>query len=726
MAVAKSKPTRKKPPTSRGKYIRSEDEFIRKALDLKRRPLAGVRRALKAGDTERAWQTLFSHFARRKRPCDPLLADWPNTNKAAVRRAVVSAGENLAAWRVAGRIDWDHGNQPPREDWEKYWGRGRLAHLSSWAAAAEASGRADLRKAVAGSFLEWYQDRPVPDLPHLKCWHQQTHGFSWREIEVAIRGRMFIRLFLAAVRWPDAPGEFLRKLLISILQHLDYLRTYYDTFGFIKGNHQNHHAEAPLAAGVLLPELKSATRFKRLGLRIYREHLKADFDSDAVQNEYSPAYHANMLVIYLDAYEVMKTNREAPPSWLSKAVRKMAEYLLYSTAPDGWLLPINDSGPHLSEPLRRRAAKVLGMPQLLTLEKRKPARSGPKPSRAFMPAGLALMRSGWDAQATYVVLDATKHNSGHWHAGKPNLLIQSGKQQLACEHLFGNYDDPSFWQYFHNARAHNTVLVDGQGDGVPESPWRYEHISNPELNFFASGRTADIARATTDGFRRLKPRVEFERTIVFVKPDLILVHDVLESRGEHCYEWLLHFLPGQLQSQSRARSLVTALGGGTELLCRPVGGDDSELIGPLIRAGKTRNRTSGVSNAGRDYWTPPKTGSAPELLVDAPYAVWSRVGKRVAFDFVLQVLKAKDAPVPIEVLETGSHSGCTAYSLRSKRRRATVLFDDRKGIGRTPLIAGGLELSGRVGVAVTGGGRRADLLSDGKLTRKDRRRKTHR
>ncbi len=707
------------------KYIGSEDEFLRKALNLKRPGLAAVRRALRDKDHDRAWRALFSYFAKRRRPQDPALEAWKRVERSAVGRAVRSAREDLADWRVNGKVDWDHDNRPSRADWEKYWSRGRMHHLRLWAAAAECSGKAELRRAVARSFLEWFEDRPVPELPHLKYWHQGTHGFNWRELEVATRGRFLISLFLAAVRWPRVSEAFLRKLLISIRQHLDYLRTYYATFGFIEGNHQNHHSEAPLAAGVLLPELRGASCWRALGLRICREHIKSDFDVDCVQNEYSAAYHSNVLGIYLDAYEILKVNRQAMPGWLDSSVRKMAEFVFYATGPDGWRLLVNDSGPGKSEPLRKRAARSLAMPELLGPGGGKGKRCRLGLSKAYFPAGLAFMRSDASKDATCVVLDATKHNSGHWHAGKPNLLIQSGSQQLACEHIFGDYDDPSFWQYFHNAQAHNTVMVDGEGDGVPESPWRYSHISKPDLNFFVGGKRVDIARATTDGFHRMKPRVNFERTVIFVKPGLVLVHDVLDSRGEHCYEWLMHFLPGKLIARSRSRSLRTAFGGGSELLCSPVSGEDSDLIGPLVRYGKTRNRTIGVPTAGREYWSPPAAGESPELLADAPYAVWSQVGNRVTFDFVLQVLKPNDEPVKIDALEAELPHGTAAYKLSGKRGTATVLLDDRRAASRKPLCAGGMVLSGRVGVAA-GSGRKGELLTDGRLSREERRRKAHR
>ncbi len=627
-------------------YIREEDRFLREALNPRHTGLRSVRQALRRGDTEGAWQALMAHFAQREEPRDPAAAAWEQeTSAAAIRQATASAADNLSAWRLHGRVDWDGANKPPRDAWEKYWSRNGLSHLRAWTAAAAAADRAELRAAAARGFLEWYRDCPVPDLPHGQYWVQDTHGFAWREIEVAVRGRLLITVFLTAVKWPDAPPAFTRSLLLSIRQHLDYLRTYYDELGFVEGNHQNHHAQAPLAAGVLLPELKGAPAWRALGLRIYREHLASDFDEDAVQNEYCPAYHGNMLSIYLDAYDVMKTNGVRMPSWMERAVRGMSVFMLHSSAPDGWQLPINDSRPVRSAPLRRRAAGRLEMPELLAPES---GRHRPPLDRAYFPAGLAVMRSSWDADAVFVALDATKPNSGHWHPGKPNLFIQAGGRPLAAEHIFASYDDPSFWNYFHQGLAHNTVLVDGKGDGEPDIPWCWRHTrdSRPELTFFKSAGQTAVARAATDGFRRLSPPVAFTRTVIFSKPSLVFVRDELTSRGEHDYQWLLHFMPGRIVPLPQERGVTTAFGGGAaELCCRPLDGADSPLTGPRIETGWTRNETEGFSCTDRKYWTPPPANGRPALLAKAPYAVWQRTGRRVTFEFALQILRPGERPL---------------------------------------------------------------------------------
>jgi hypothetical protein len=463
--------------------------------------------------------------------------------------------------------------------------------------------------------------------------------------------------------------------------------------GLTPGNHQTHHALPLMAAGLLLPELRGARRVERLGLRLLREHLRIDHDRDGVLNENSPGYHVAVTHFYLNTAELLHANDAEPPAWLTRAIGKMGAFVLHATAPDGRLLTVNDSRPRRSVSLRRQLAAVTGQAGLLALEGECDPADAPPPSRAFDEAAFAMLRSGWGPDDTLVVLDASNQASGHWHPGKPNLIIHAGDAALACDPGFASYDDPSFWNYFRTGRGHNTVLVDGEGDGIADRPWQFSHISNLRLTHFATSELADAAAATTDGFHRMNPPVDFERAVVFVKPDLVFVHDVLASRGKHKYEWLLHLTPQQPVADRKAGTLDTALGGRFELRCEPAPAAADGLSGPVVHAGKfplrerpTKPLLSGdVSAAGEDQ----------ALVQSAPYGVWTRTGSgRVTFDFVLHVLK--DGAEPTSVERIPARGNVAAF--RAKRPDGDVLlwFDDRRA-PRRALTLDGRRVAGRAG-----------------------------
>jgi hypothetical protein len=388
---------------------------------------------------------------------------------------------------------------------------------------------------------------------------------------------------------------------------------------------------------------------------------------------------------------------ERTTAWLKEHLHKSADFLLFSCDALGRHLPINDSWHTSDRALRRRAAVTLGRQDLLAVEGETPAAEVPPPSRAFRDAGIALMRSDWGPDGVLVALDASGNHSGHWHCGKPNLLIHAGGEVLAADPQMANYDDPSQPEYFKQAAGHNTVLVDGHGDTEPDGLWKYRHVSRPRLTDFKAGTLVDVACATTDGFSRLNSPVSFCRTVVFIKPRTVLVHDVLQSQGKHRYSWLLHLVPQSPHVDQEQKSLTTRLGRRFELTCAPTPGS-SAISGPLLKQGKYHDRQY-IEQAG--YWFPLQYGDLPAPVVAAPCGVWTQQADGPAvFDFVLAVTQPDQPPAKVQRLQTSAGKGVIAYQIGDDDSRAVVLFDDRPQPKRTPVTAGGFTLNGRVGVTV--------------------------
>lgn len=674
------------------RYITDKNDFIENALNRHRSELKSLP-GHKERDRDRAWKNLLGYFNSRTFPSDPA-ADKKRISHAAAERLEAGAGKNIEQWRDgSGRIDWNCGDNPDRSDWEMYWQRNNISFLLTWARAAPVTDSPKLRQKTARIFLEWYDDCPVPPLPHREYWDRDTHGFSWREIEVSVRGRMLQSLFLASRNWKDVPERFHVCLLMSIKQHLDYLSSYTYRFGFIPGNHQTHHAPPLFAGGILFPELEGASVWKSLGLYIFKDHIQTDHDSEGIQNEYSPGYHYTVLKLYLDARSILAANSMHIPKWLSGLFDRAAGYCRYATAPGGRTVNINDSRIVSSGPFLKNLSRTLSRPEL------DPENLSFRPaSRAYKAGGIAFMRTGWNKNDSLAVLDATGHNSGHWHAGKPNILIYAGLLPLVCEHQFATYDDPSFYNYFHTAEAHNTVMVDGTGDNIPVSPWEYEYRTEQGVTDFASGETADIASAFTNGYSRLEDPVDFERTVVFLKPGTVVVHDFLKCAGTHEYDWLLHFFPQKLETDTSDKTVSTSEEFPFCLTCRPAPDLIHSVSGPFVKKGKTKNRTDGYDFIGRDYWNPPENGGTPALLAEAPYTVWNiKHTGNTGLTFILQI---KDSSSPSEKTVDCipfEHHNVFVYRIG----RSIVYFNNEQTEKNKILKQAGYTLKGKAGTVDT-------------------------
>lgn len=627
------------------KHFRSNKSFIKGAINLNRKELAEVKKNVITNDIDGAWVALIKHFSTRKKLIDPIVERWSKDNDKAFSEKLLKKllrKDYTQEFIQNKKINWSQNKMPARKDYEKYWIRNRLPFLVRFVRIANELNKSDIRKLSAGIFLDWFKQCPPPKLP-VKSWYDKKVEFSaWREIEVGMRGRHLVSIFMATRHWKDVPADFHRSLLLSIQQNMDYLVSHFAKVGICKGNHQAHHAHGLIAAGVLFPELKSSALWKRIGLKLVKAHLENDNDKEGVQKEHSPSYHLEVAKLYFDPYELLNANQQKISEWMKNGIFKMLSFVLYSTAPDGRLVTLNDCFPHISKGLRERAAKAFNRPDLLAIEHGRKGKS-PLLDHSFKTAGMAFMRSSWKNDAVFVVLDASSHGSPHWHAGKPNFVIHAGNQLLACDPQLGSYDDPSFWKYFRQAKGHNTVLVDGEGDGTPKNFWYFKHISKPKITTFKSNEKIALVKAMTDGFKRMKPSVTFSRRLLYVKPNLIFIEDTLNSKGEHTYEWLLHLVPQAPVVDKTVKSMMTNLGGAFELVCTPL---QDDVSGPTIRQGKYKNLTIGMSEGRGKYWVAPAKGQAPTLLANAPYGVWKQKSKgKVKFHFVLQVLSKGQKPI---------------------------------------------------------------------------------
>ncbi|GBD37066.1 Heparin-sulfate lyase [bacterium HR36] len=689
------------------KHVRTISDLLAHHLDWQHPGLAKARKHYLDGEVDQAWRQVLAYYRQRSQPRDTQVLHWQQIRDpgfvAYWRR---DALEDFPKRYIRqGRINWRNNNQPPPLELESFEIRHRLINLAGWTAAANLAGDSELRQRVVKTFLDWYEDCPAPELPVTGWWDGHKTGFAWQEIEVAIRGRMLLSVFFASLDWPEASQDFHAKLLLAVHQAMDFLTSQYVRFGFKQGNHQNLHGMSLAAAGYLLPELKSASTWKQLGLYILRQHGQRDFHADGVHFENSPHYHSWLFFAYLDTYELAKQCQdESASSWIRTHLDKMADFLLHTNDGGGRLLPIND-GWHISSlALRQRAAKSLNKPELLAIEAPNNVPVLPSTARCFREAGIAVLRSHWGADAVVIALDASRRNSWPWHCGKPHFLIHAGNQILAVDPQISNYDDPLYHRYFKRAEGHNTILVDGMGDSEPSGAWTYKRVAQPVITGFKTSRFADLVRARTSGFEHLSPPVSWERTLVFIKPNLVWVHDVLRSTGQHSYEWLLHLPPHEPILETTKSLLRTRLPGKYQLVCFPA--DKSAIHGPTLRQGKYHDQAYPPQVG---YWFPLQYGDVPAAISNAPYAVWVKEGSGlVRFDMVLVITTEKTSlpeimPIPHELA-----GEVNLFRVNQDPKRSVVLcFDDRPKNQRGSVKLGNLTFEG--GVTLVEGAERLSL-----------------
>lgn len=165
------------------------------------------------------------------------------------------------------------------------------------------------------------------------------------------------------------------------------------------------------------------------------------------------------------------------------------------------------------------------------------------PSSALFPSiGWAALHSDLaDRGRTSIYFRSSPYGSfNHSHADQNGFVVNAAGKALVIDS--GYYDGyaTAHWRgWYKQSRAHNVITFDGgQGQTVFEETGRVGpgHISRfedqPGYSIVSGDATEAYGGALEDA----------QRSLVYLRPDVILVHDVLSSSTPRRWEWNLHAL----------------------------------------------------------------------------------------------------------------------------------------------------------------------------------------
>ena len=138
-----------------------------------------------------------------------------------------------------------------------------------------------------------------------------------------------------------------------------------------------------------------------------------------------------------------------------------------------------------------------------------------------------------------VAMHSVPYYAGHLHADQNCFVIHAYGDKLAIDGGYYDYwGSPHFKAYSETTLAHNTLLVNGEGQAV-----RKMGADGHVTAYFDSigyGYTVGDASDPDIYGGLLK---QFDRRILFIKPGFVVVHDLVASaKGPAKYDWMLHAL----------------------------------------------------------------------------------------------------------------------------------------------------------------------------------------
>jgi hypothetical protein len=283
-------------------------------------------------------------------------------------------------------------------------------------------------------------------------------------------------------------------------------------------------------------------------------------------------------------------------------VRNYARYLAYFLPPgtpsgafgDGAEMELRENWGRYGKgytlfapsPLGRWYAAQLGGGDLLRPELllAPPADSSPAPYPEGTPDGAFFPSIGWtamhsslaDPARVSVYFKSSPYGSyNHSHADQNSFVVNAGGRALAIDSgHFDAYDSPHWRQWYKQTRAHNAITYDGgQGQVVFEesgnlgSGWITGYVQRPDYDIVFGDATPAYGGALT----------EAKRSLVYLRPNLILVYDRLASDVPRQWEWNIHALNAMTVISDRR----IAIHNDNQSLCVDM------LAGPTMRFAQT-------------------------------------------------------------------------------------------------------------------------------------------
>lgn len=524
----------------------TDAEFFAR-LDLSQPGLSAVRSAVTAADWPAATHALAEYIRHRQSPHWPFeagpIGHQPTRREIEANKVLKHHFSNIGMdWQFGDNIDWAFN---PTTQPDSKWARNNewtwtLNRHHAWIALARAfddTGDEKYAREFARELQSWVRDCPVP-------MDKVANGpFSrWRTIEAGIRtGTIWPEVlprFLPARSFDDAT---LVLMLKSFVDHADYLMKFYT-----RGNWLTMEANGLYHVGAMFPEFKDAKLWRDTAAERLLHELDVQVYPDGAQIELAPGYHAVALNNFLGPVRLEPiTGFELPAGYVPK-VEKMFSYLLYSMQPGHRMPPLNDSPDSIVMGAFKEAAGLF--PQ------REDFRWGASDGREGLPpvrtsvefpyAGQFFLRSGWDKDALWLCMDGGPFGFGHQHEDKLSVMVTAFGKPLLVEGGTYTYDGSEWRHYIVSSRAHNVVLVDGLEQNRRKEPADTFVVKTPLPHVWESNATFDHAASRYDeGWGPDAKRIaRHTRHVFFIKPDLFIIADQLESLDgqPHHYDALFH------------------------------------------------------------------------------------------------------------------------------------------------------------------------------------------
>lgn len=339
--------------------------------------------------------------------------------------------------------------------------------------------------------------------------YESKSEFAWNDHGTANRLLNLIQ-FWKSYRESDLYNEKdAKELTYSFIQHGNFL---YDDSNYTESNHGIMQDQALMELAILLPQLpKSKEWFEKADSRLLNS-VERDVSKEGVHKEHSPGYHTMVKNLFTDIKGFME-HYDKYHEEFDTTLEKMDNYEKYIVMPNKKYPIVGDS----------EDKTVPGFNNLPLLE-----------DAVFKDGGVAFLRNDWSVAENplYFMFTAAFHSLVHKHADDLSFVLSYGQTDYFVDSGKYSYSgqDP-YRQYMTSVFAHNAIAVN-------DTSYKFDQrkIGQSEITDFKSTSSYSLV----SGQHTLYDNAEIKRTVIYLKPGNIIIHDQIESSTENKYSQIFN------------------------------------------------------------------------------------------------------------------------------------------------------------------------------------------
>jgi hypothetical protein len=499
--------------------------------------------ALLIGDAAPGPDRLADYFRGRTQPICRLEPSRPGGDTAdeIMRNVYTFYGEKHD---LGTDIDWEH------NPGTGHWGHdlNRFSYLNPLVGAYLDTGDRAYGDKAVGLILDWIGKTDICD-----AFIPRKSPYVWLS---------YLNIHIHLSVWSEALEFLLPEGFVSGPDLVKILKSVHDQLAYLEivipesnSNWVVFGATGMLKTALFFKELRDSDRWVRYAWDRFEEQLDNQVLPDGVQFELTQHYHYGVARSYVLANCLTARAGKPVPEKSREVLSKMVHYLHQTVLPDGRHLSFNDSDPNCGEGVARF---VTSSATLEACGQSVSRVTGGKtfqdlPSEAFPCAGVYILRD----RDLYMAFDGGPYGAHHQHEDKLSFWLAAFGRSLIVDPGRYLYDTSTpFRSYLLSTRAHNTFLVDGEGQC--SQPHREQYYSREPLGNPWEAEPDRVRASAEYGLGYGKSGdipVTHTRTVLFIPGRYWILLDELEGDGGHTLESRFQFMPGEVHLDGgRART----------------------------------------------------------------------------------------------------------------------------------------------------------------------------